>query len=319
MSVDRQKLIPHIVDIARRAGAEVMEVHRSKDLGETMKADRSPLTVADLRAHQLILQSLRALTPDIPVLSEEGASIPFEERSRWPRHWLVDPLDGTKEFVRGNGEFTCNIALIENHEPQLGVVGVPVTQTVYWGGPGLGASRKVGDAAANEIRVEPHAHTPLRVIGSKSHRGDSLDVIFARLGAHVFVPVGSALKFCLVAEGAADFYPRLGPTSEWDTAAAHAVVIGAGGAFGRTAPLQHEARPPESPFPGVRRRQQGLARALSIARRKPLLLILLALELFSILAALARRPGNGSAAKNSLPHRKLRVARHPKGALLEAL
>src|SRR5258705_3585981 len=229
MSVDRQRLIPHVADIARRACAAIMEVHRSKDLGQTTKADRSPLTVADLRAHQIIVQSLKALTPEIPVLSEEGATIAFEDRRGWVRHWLVDPLDGTKESVSGNGEFTCSIALIENHEPQLGVVGVPVTETLYWGGPGLGASRKAGDAAATEIRVERQAHTPLRVIGSKSHRGDSLDVLFAKLGPHVFVPVGSALKFCLIAEGAADFYPRLGPTSEWDTAAAHAVVIGAGG------------------------------------------------------------------------------------------
>jgi len=245
MSVDRQKLIPHVADIARRACAAIMEVHRSKDLGQTTKADRSPLTVADLRAHQIIVHSLKALTPDIPVLSEEGTLIPLEERSRWQRHWLVDPLDGTKEFVSGNGEFTCNIALIENHEPQLGLVGVPVTETLYWGGPGLGASRKVGDAAATEIRVERRAHTPLRVIGSKSHRGDSLDVLFARLGPHVFVPVGSALKFCLIAEGAADFYPRLGPTSEWDTAAAHAVVIGAGGRVVELsgAPLRYNTKP----------------------------------------------------------------------------
>ncbi|MGH8315931.1 MAG: 3'(2'),5'-bisphosphate nucleotidase CysQ family protein, partial [Steroidobacterales bacterium] len=204
MSLDRHKLIPDVAGIARRACAAIMEVHRSKDLGQTTKADRSPLTVADLRAHQIIVQSLKALTPDIPVLSEEGATIAFEERRGWARHWLVDPLDGTKEFVSGNSEFTCNIALIENHEPQLGVVAVPVTETLYWGGPGLGAARKVGDGAASEIRVERHAHTPLRVIGSKSHRGDSLDALFAKLGPHVFVPVGSALKFCLVAEGAAD-------------------------------------------------------------------------------------------------------------------
>ncbi len=265
MSVDRQRLIPRVADIARRACAAIMEVHRSKDLGQTTKADRSPLTVADLRAHQIIVQSLKALTPEIPVLSEEGATIAFEDRRGWVRHWLVDPLDGTKEFVSGNGEFTCNIALIENHEPQLGVVGVPVTETLYWGGPGLpqlgvvgvpvtetlywggpglGASRKAGDAAATEIRVERQAHTPLRVIGSKSHRGDSLDVLFAKLGPHVFVPVGSALKFCLVAEGAADFYPRLGPTSEWDTAAAHAVVIGAGGRVVETSgePLRYNTK-----------------------------------------------------------------------------
>lgn len=228
MSVDRQQLIASVSDIARRAGSEILEVYRSKDLGETAKADRSPLTIADLRAHAVISQALKALTPGIPILSEEGAAIAFEERARWPRHWLVDPLDGTKEFVRGNGEFTVNIALIEGHEARLGVVYVPVTGTLYWGGPGLGAWRQVGDSML-PIQVQSKASSPLRVVGSKSHRGDSLDALFARLGTHEFVPVGSALKFCLVAEGTADFYPRLGPTSEWDTAAAHAVVTGAGG------------------------------------------------------------------------------------------
>ncbi len=244
MNDDREQLLQAIGDIACRAGAEILEVYRSKDLGETAKADQSPLTLADLRAHELIVQSLNALTPDIPILSEEGASIPFAERAGWQRHWLVDPLDGTKEFVQGNGEFTVNIALVAGHEAQLGVVYVPVSATLYAGGPGLGAHRQVGAEPATEIHVQAKASTPLRVIGSKSHRGDTLDALFAKLGPHIFVPVGSALKFCLVAEGAADFYPRLGPTSEWDTAAAHAVVVGAGGAVVETsgAPLRYNAK-----------------------------------------------------------------------------
>ncbi|HZF17642.1 MAG TPA: 3'(2'),5'-bisphosphate nucleotidase CysQ [Steroidobacteraceae bacterium] len=244
MSDGREPLLRAIGDIARRAGAEILDVYRSKDLGATAKADRSPLTLADLRAHEVIAQALGSLMPDIPILSEEGASIPFEVRATWQRHWLVDPLDGTKEFVRGNGEFTVNIALIAGHEAQLGVVYVPVTETLYSGGPGLGAWRQVGAGPATEIRVQAQASAPLRVIGSKSHRGNTLDALLAKLGPHVFVPVGSALKFCLVAEGAADFYPRLGPTSEWDTAAAHAVVVGAGGTVIETsgAPLRYNAR-----------------------------------------------------------------------------
>ena len=244
MNYDHEQLLRAIGDIARRAGAEILDVYRSSDHGETAKVDESPLTLADLCAHTLITQSLKALTPDIPVLSEEGASIPFAERAGWPRHWLVDPLDGTKEFVQRNGEFTVNIALIARHEVQLGVVYVPVSGTLYSGGPGLGARRQLGAASPMEIHVQTKASTPLRVIGSKSHRGNSLDGLLAKLGPHVFVPVGSALKFCLVAEGAADFYPRLGPTSEWDTAAAHAVVVGAGGTVVDTlgAPLRYNAK-----------------------------------------------------------------------------
>lgn len=244
MKDDREQLLRAIGDIARRAGAEILEVYRSQNHGETAKADESPLTIADLRAHALIAQSLKALTPDVPVLSEEGAAIAFAERAAWQRHWLVDPLDGTKEFVQRNGEFTVNIALIVRHEAQLGVVYVPVSETLYAGGPGLGARKQVGTAPATEIHVQPTASTPLRVVGSKSHRGNTLDALLGKLGPHVFVPVGSALKFCLVAEGAADFYPRLGPTSEWDTAAAHAVVAGAGGTVMDTsgAPLRYNAK-----------------------------------------------------------------------------
>lgn len=229
MSPDRATLLPAVVDIVRGASAAILEVYGSADFATTTKADASPLTIADLRAHALISQALKSLTPGIPILSEEGAAIPFDERRHWLRHWLVDPLDGTKEFVRRNGEFTVNIALIENHEPILGVVGVPVSGVVYSGGPGVGAWRQRAGEPAHAIAVTKPAANPLRVIGSKSHRGDSLDALLAKLGPHEFVPVGSALKFCLVAEGTADFYPRLGPTSEWDTAAAHAVVLGAGG------------------------------------------------------------------------------------------
>lgn len=225
----RAMLAAQVVDIARRAGDEILEVYRSGETQAREKADRSPLTVADLRAHRLIDDALRALTPDIPVLSEEAAAIPFEERRHWQRYWLVDPLDGTREFLARNGEFTVNIALIEGHTPALGVVHVPVTGRTYWGVPGEGAWRREGDAVPVAIRTQQPACVPLRVVGSRSHRGDTLDAYLARLGVHELVSVGSSLKFCMVAEGGADLYPRLGPTSEWDTAAAQAVVEAAGG------------------------------------------------------------------------------------------
>ena len=222
-------LLAPVTDIARAAGAEILEVYESGEILATAKSDQSPLTVADLRAHRLIEDQLQALTPDIPVLSEEAAETPFAERALWYGYWLVDPLDGTKEFLSRNGQFTVNIALIHGHAPVLGVVHVPVGGTSYQGLPGEGAWRLGPHGDSQAIAVSAVSANPLRIVGSRSHRGNSLDAFLARVGPHEFVPVGSSLKFCMVAEGAADVYPRLGPTSEWDTAAAHAVVLGAGG------------------------------------------------------------------------------------------
>ncbi|MGD9598245.1 MAG: 3'(2'),5'-bisphosphate nucleotidase CysQ [Steroidobacteraceae bacterium] len=240
------ELLDRVAAIARRAGEEILAVYARQDAGVSAKADHSPLTLADLRAHRVIVEALEALTPGIPVLSEESSELrPFAERALWPRYWLVDPLDGTKEFLSRNGEFTVNIALIEGHAPVLGVVHVPVRATTYSGLPGTGAWRQGGEGAAEPIRARPQAASPVRVVGSKSHRGDSLDGFLARLGAHELVPVGSSLKFCLVAEGAADVYPRLGPTCEWDTAAAQAVACGAGARVLTLdgSPLAYNAKP----------------------------------------------------------------------------
>jgi 3'(2'), 5'-bisphosphate nucleotidase len=229
MSAASPKLLGKIADIARQAAAEILEVYASGDAGTTLKGDDSPLTQADLRAHRLIAGALASLTPDTPMLSEEAADIPYAQRASWRRYWLVDPLDGTKEFLSRNGQFTVNIALIEDHIPALGVVHVPVTDTSYQGIVGSGAWCQRAGAAPEPIRVSAASAAPVRVVGSRSHRGDSLDAFLARLGPHEMVPMGSSLKFCMVAEGTADVYPRLGPTSEWDTAAAHAVVAAAGG------------------------------------------------------------------------------------------
>ncbi len=222
-------LLAPVSAIARAAGREILEVYHSGELLSTTKSDQSPLTVADLRAHRLIEDQLQKLTPGTPVLSEEAAALPFSARAAWERYWLVDPLDGTKEFLSRNGQFTVNIALIAGHDPVLGVVHVPVGDLTYQGLPGEGAWRADADSKPMPIRVAGHSGRPPRVVGSRSHRGDTLDAFLSRLGPHELVPMGSSLKFCLVAEGRADVYPRLGPTSEWDTAAAHAVVLGAQG------------------------------------------------------------------------------------------
>jgi 3'(2'), 5'-bisphosphate nucleotidase len=242
--MSHRSLLPSLTGLAREASAAILDVY-GQDVAVTNKADRSPLTVADLRSHEIIVDGLRALTPQWPVLSEEASEIPFDERRQWTRYWLVDPLDGTKEFLSRNGEFTVNIALIENHEPVLGVVAVPVTDTLYTGVLGEGASRQTAQQAPVTIRVRTPAATPVRVVGSRSHDTGELARYLPRLGEHTLVKTGSSLKFCLVAEGSADLYPRFGPTSEWDTAAAHAVVTAAGGYVTLTdgSPLRYNTKP----------------------------------------------------------------------------
>lgn len=226
--LELKALIPDVLAIAHAAGGEIMDVY-SRDFAVQEKADRSPLTQADLRSQQKIIAGLERLTPGISILAEESAAVAYTERRHWQEYWLVDPLDGTREFVARNPEFTVNIALIREHRPVLGIVHAPAHDLDYYGCEGDGAYRRASGKDATRIHASVPAATPLRVVGSKSHRGDSLDRLLPRLGAHELKPIGSSLKFCLVAEGSADFYPRLGPTMEWDTAAAHAVLECAGG------------------------------------------------------------------------------------------
>lgn len=229
MRPDHAALLAPVLEAVAAASNAILEVYAGSHEVE-YKADESPITRADRAAHGILAERLSKLTPDIPVLSEESdAAHDFAVRGRWPRLWLVDPLDGTKEFIGRNGEFTVNVALVRDHRPVLGVVAAPVLGLTYYAAEGLGAFRAEGKLTPVPIRVRK-ATSPLVVVGSRSHRGDSLDEVLARLGPHELRPMGSALKFCLVAEGAADFYPRLGPTSEWDTAAAQAVLEIAGGA-----------------------------------------------------------------------------------------
>jgi 3'(2'), 5'-bisphosphate nucleotidase len=244
MTADGGGLLQQILGIARAAGREILGIYESGQWAATTKSDDSPLTAADLAAHRLIAAGLQQLTAALPLLSEEAAATPYAQRARWHEYWLVDPLDGTREFLARNGQFTVNIALIRGHAPALGVVHVPVGDTSYLGLPGAGAWRQQGEGPPTPIRVAGRSGDPVRVVGSRSHRGDSLARFLERLGPHRLEGIGSALKFCLVAEGSADVYPRLGPTSEWDTAAAHAVLSAAGGTVSGLdgAPLSYNTR-----------------------------------------------------------------------------
>ena len=216
--------------IARAAGAAIMKIYHGEDFGETSKADNSPLTLADMAAHNVIVEGLRGLTLQYPILSEEAADISYAVRSEWATFWLVDPLDGTKEFLKRNGEFTVNIALVEHGVPVLGVVYAPVLDICYFAARGTGAFMQLGDDAVQTIQAEAHsANSAIKVVASRSHSDARTAALLQKLGNHECISMGSSLKLCLVAEAAAHFYPRLGPTMEWDTAAAHAVVLEAGG------------------------------------------------------------------------------------------
>lgn len=219
-----------VVDIAIAAGREIMAIYQ-QDFGHYQKADSSPLTDADLAAHQLICGKLHQLTPHIPLLSEEAADLAWDERSQWHEYWLIDPLDGTKEFIKKNGEFTVNIAHIKAGEPIWGVVYAPATQTIYAGGPALGQSYKSMLGKHQPLQVLPVKSEPNNwvLVGSRSHQSLEFAQFVQRFDQPDIKSMGSSLKICMVAEGLADIYPRLGLTSEWDTAAAHAVLLGAGG------------------------------------------------------------------------------------------
>jgi 3'(2'), 5'-bisphosphate nucleotidase len=222
-------LLNAVERIALEAGHAIMSVYARKFSVEE-KADKSPLTEADRAAHNVIIRGLQALPVQIPILSEEDIE-GFAGADVEGRYWLVDPLDGTKEFIKRNGEFTVNIALIENGKPVLGVVTAPALRIGYVAAQGLGAFKIEADGQRKAIAVagEPETGATWRVVGSRSHPSRDLGAWLAKLGNHTMLPMGSSLKLCLIAEGCADAYPRLGPTCLWDTGAAHAVVLQAGG------------------------------------------------------------------------------------------
>ncbi len=221
------ELLEEVLQLARRAGDAIMEIYR-KDFSVDYKQDQSPVTEADIAAHKIIAARLFELNPDIPVLSEESSDIPWQERRQWQRYWLVDPIDGTKEFIKKNGEFTVNIALIEKGRPTLGVVHAPALGVSYLAAEGIGAFKDSGDERI-ELKVTTKPNKGLiRVVGSRSHPSPDLAEFVKRFEDVEMVSKGSSLKLCLVAEGEADIYPRLGPTCEWDTGAGQAVAEIAG-------------------------------------------------------------------------------------------
>jgi 3'(2'), 5'-bisphosphate nucleotidase len=267
-------LIP--IHAAVEAGSAILQVYRSSDFKVELKADKSPLTLADRNAHEIIMQHLSKF--DIPVLSEEGKNMPYEKRKTWDTFWLVDPLDGTKEFIKKNGEFTVNIAKISNNKPVAGVVFVPDKNILYFASSQIGAYRadlsqigdwlngKTGDpdrfanlsdstaveivneltGNSTKLPVIPSTSRPYTIVGSRSHATPELEAVVEekrrQYGEVEFISAGSSLKLCLVAEGRADIYPRTGPTMEWDTAAGQAIVENAGGKvyqYDTTEPLKY--------------------------------------------------------------------------------
>ena len=241
--LELKPLIEPLIRLAQQAGQEIVKIY---DIGfeVTDKADDTPLTDADLAAHEAITHGLAQLTPEIPVLSEESESIPYEERRQWQRYWLIDPLDGTREFIKRNGEFTVNIALIENQQPILGVIQVPVNGILYYGWRDGGSWKQLPDQSPEQIHVRTPSSEQLVVAGSRSHQNEIITEFLDKIGSHRIFPMGSSLKSCLVAEGQADLYPRLGPTSEWDTAAAQCIVEEAGGQITDTAmnPIRYNTK-----------------------------------------------------------------------------
>lgn len=211
------------------AGAEILEIYNSDDFDVELKGDNSPLTKADKAAHLKIVAKLDQT--GIPVLSEEGRDIAFNDRKDWDYLWVVDPLDGTKEFIKRNGEFTVNIALVQKGEPILGVVYAPILDKLYFGGPGIETSLTQGTstkALPRRNKVD-RSEKGIRIVASRSHLNDDTRAFLDSLEAPEIVSMGSSLKFMMLAEGLADIYPRFAPTMEWDTAAAHAVLRGVGG------------------------------------------------------------------------------------------
>ncbi len=230
------------IHTAIKAGEEILKIYNNKDFDIKLKSDDSPLTTADKNAHKIIVENLSKT--NIPILSEEGKSIPFEERFKWNQYWLVDPLDGTKEFIKRNGEFTVNIALIEKDTPVLGVIYVPVTKDLYFGALDIGSYKAINqdsESVASDLNNLKQSSFKLpfsidndhyTVVGSRSHMNQETEDFIAKLksehGEIDFISKGSSLKICMVAEGLANIYPRFAPTMEWDTGAGHAIALNSG-------------------------------------------------------------------------------------------
>lgn len=228
--MNRETILNNLITIATTTGKEVLNIYNSrKELNIFRKEDKSPQIEADLVSHHTICDELKRLNLAFPILSEESAKIEASERLSWDRYWLIDPLDGTKEFINRTGQFTINIALVENHKPVLGVVYVPVEDICYYAGEKIGAFKREKKQKEIAISVgEPSANN-IVVVVSHDEKNPLLNTLLQGIGPHTLIQIGSSMKICYVAEGKADLYARLFPTSEWDTAAAHCILSAAGG------------------------------------------------------------------------------------------
>ena len=220
----------NLIDICLKASNAILEIYKKSNTDEMeieYKSDNSPLTLADRKSHEIICSYLKEQYPKIPILSEEGSEIPYSERKEWDEFWLIDPIDGTKEFIKKNGEFTINIALIKDKKPSLGIVYAPALKKC-WYGTDEGAFT-LENGVKRRIQANLEMTEPIKVVASRSHSSPMLDIFLKSINDYELVSMGSSLKICLVADGSADIYPRLAPTMEWDTAAAHAILKSAGG------------------------------------------------------------------------------------------
>lgn len=242
-----QGWLPKVIDIAKNAGEVIEEVYVKKSFTVESKLDNSPITEADIQANKIIIEGLQKIDPHIPILSEESVIPNFEERQQWSRYWLVDPLDGTREFIRGTDEFTVNIAFIENHQPVMGIIVAPVLHQSYWAVKGQGAFFQLGSDKPQVMHTQARVRSPIKLIVSRrheSHHEEAWKVVLDKLGPYELIYCGSSLKICLVAKGEADIYPRLGPIGEWDTAAGQCILEEAGGKLIDLSgnPLQYNCR-----------------------------------------------------------------------------
>ena len=237
-------MIDQLQLIAKNAGNAIMEVYNS-DFDIEFKDDKSPLTVADKKSNKIITNGLEKLTLTLPILSEEGLIVDYKERYNWQAFWLIDPLDGTKEFIKKNNEFTVNIALMINNNPIFGVVYAPALDIMFWGGEGFGAYKSVANGTDISIYVKKKLDSPIKIATSRSHPSSQMNNFLSQFNNFSLHSIGSSLKLCAVADGTVHLYPRLGPTMEWDTAASHAIVKAAGGEvriYGTDEPVKYNKK-----------------------------------------------------------------------------
>ena len=214
--------------IVEDAGVEIMKVY-STDFDIQIKNDESPVTLADKNANMIIEKGLTCINESIPILSEEGKNVSYDIRNEWDYYWLVDPLDGTKDFIKKNDEFTVNIALMKSEAPLFGIVYAPVTRVCYWGGGSVGAWKRDSEKNVAKIQVNLLLDKKVKLASSRSHPSNKMSKFLLQFENYELCPMGSSYKICLVSDGSVDLYPRLGPTMEWDTAASHAIIQGSGG------------------------------------------------------------------------------------------